>query len=88
MTTFLVLFLLVPLISFVLRIRRRKKLLSLGGAAQITANVAATATHADLVRKRLQTAGSGVKGTFFGRMWGEAVRVVGDTVKMAGSGLV
>lgn len=48
----------------------------------------ATATHADLVRKRLQTAGSGVQGTLFGRMWGEIVRVVGDTVKMAGSGLV
>lgn len=88
MTTFLVLFLLVPLISFVLRMRRRKRLLNLSGAAQITANMTATATHADLVRKRLQTAGSGVKGTLFGRVWGEVVRVVGDTVKMAGSGLV
>jgi hypothetical protein len=90
MTTFLVLFLLVPLISFLLRMRRRKKLLSLSGAAQMTATAtaAATATHADLVRKRLQTAGSGVKGTFFGRMWGDIVRVVRDTVKMAGSGLV
>jgi len=69
--------------------RRRKKLLNLSGAAQITATAtAATATHADLVRKRLQTAGSGVKGTLFGRVWGEVVRVVGDTVKMAGSGLV
>jgi hypothetical protein len=46
-----------------------------------------TATHADLVRKRLQTAG-GVQGTLFGRMWREIARVVGDTVKMAGSGLV
>ena len=88
MTTFLVLFLLVPLISFVLRMRRRKKLLDLSGAAQITANVAATASHADVVRRRLQTAGSGVKGTLFGRVLGEIVRVIGDTVKMAGSGLV
>jgi len=63
-------------------------MLSLSGAAQITANVTATATHADLVRKRLQTAGSGVKGTLFGRVWGEIIRAVGDTVKMAGSGLV
>ena len=54
----------------------------------MAANATATASHADLVRKRLQTAGSGVKGTLFGRMWGEVVRVVGDTVKMAGSGLV
>ena len=83
-TTFLVLFLLVPLISFLLRMRRKKRLLNLSGAAQMTA----TATHADLVRKRLQTAGSGVKGTLLGRAWGEVVRVVGDTVKMAGSGLV
>ena len=88
MTTFLVLFLLVPLISFVLRMRRRKKLFNLNGTAQIAANVTATATHADLVRKRLQTAGGGVKGTLLGRVWGEVVRVVGDTVKMAGSGLV
>ena len=25
----------------------------------------------------MQTAGGGVKGTLFGRMWGEVVRVVG-----------
>ena len=84
MTTFLVLFLLVPLISFLLRMRRRKRLLNLSGAAQMTA----AATHADIVRKRLQVAGSGVEGTLFGRVWGEIVRIVGDTVKMAGSGLV
>lgn len=48
----------------------------------------AAATHADIVRKRLQVAGSGVEGTLFGRVWGEIVRIVGDTVKMAGSGLV
>jgi hypothetical protein len=87
MTTFLVLFLLVPLISFLLRMRRRKRLLNLSGVAQVTATAAAT-THADVVRKRLQVGGSGVKGTLFGRMWGEIVRVIGDTVKMAGSGLV
>ena len=40
----------------------------------------ASATVADLVRKRLQTAGSEVKATLFGRAWGEIVRVVGDTV--------
>ena len=68
--------------------RRRKRLLNLSGVAQVTANTTAAATTADVVRKRLQVGGSGVKGTLFGRMWGEIVRVVGDTVKMAGSGLV
>ena len=58
----------------------------MNGAAQATASATAAATHADLVRRKLQT--TGVKGTLFGRAWGEIVRVVGDTVKMAGSGLV
>ena len=54
----------------------------------MTASATVAASYADLVRKRLQTAGSGSKGTLFGRAWGEIVHVVGDTVKMAGSGLV
>ena len=68
--------------------RRRKRLLNLSGAAQMTANMTVAASHADVVRKRLQVAGSGVEGTLFGRVWAEIVRVVTDTVKMAGSGLV
>ncbi|KAF8805431.1 hypothetical protein BYT27DRAFT_7169561 [Phlegmacium glaucopus] len=82
MTTFLVLFLLIPLLSFILRMRRRKRQLSLDGVA------ATAASHADLVRKRLQAAGGRVEGSLLARAWGEIVRVVGDTVKMAGSGLV
>lgn len=54
----------------------------------MTASANAAATHADLVRRRLQAAGSGVKVTLPARVWSEIVRVVGDTVKMAGSGLV
>ena len=58
------LFLLVPLISFLLRMRRKKRLLDLSRAAQMTASASVAASHADLVRKRLQTAGSGVKVPF------------------------
>lgn len=54
----------------------------------MTATVSTAASHADLVRKRLQVAGGGVEGSFVGRAWGEVVRVVLDTIKMAGSGLV
>ena len=68
--------------------RRRKRSLSFSGATQMTATVSTAASHADLVRKRLQVAGGGVEGSFVGRAWGEVVRVVLDTIKMAGSGLV
>jgi len=88
MTTFLVLFLIIPLISFILRMRRKKGQLSVNGTAQMTATASAAASHADLVRKRLQAAGGRVEGNLFARAWGDIVRVVGDTVKMAGSGLV
>jgi len=52
--------------------------------------VAATtsASNAELVRRRLQAAGGGVEAGFLGKAWTEIIRVVGDTVKMAGSGLV
>ncbi|KAF9563214.1 hypothetical protein CPC08DRAFT_706140 [Agrocybe pediades] len=91
-TTFLVLFVVVPLISFVLRMRRRKRLLQLGleggaTAASIAAAVSAN-SNADLVRRRLQAASGGMEGSLVQRAWGEIVRVVGDTVRMAGSGLV
>ena len=63
-------------------------MLDLSEAAQMSASATVAAFHADPVKKRLQTAGSGVKSTLFGRAWGEIVHVVGDTVKMAGNGLV
>lgn len=91
--TFLVLCVLVPLVSFVLRVRRRRRLIGLasaGGAAGMIGAVANGASvpagNAEMVRRRLQAAG--VEGGLIQRAWGEVVRVVGDTVKMAGSGLV
>jgi hypothetical protein len=90
-TTFLLLFVLVPLISFVLRMRRRRLLLTSSGVGAgltaATATAAASASTADLVRRRLGTAGGSETGVI-GRAWGEVLRVVGDTVRMAGSGLV
>ncbi|KAF5327048.1 hypothetical protein D9619_005005 [Psilocybe cf. subviscida] len=94
LTTFLLLFVLVPLVSFVLRIRRRRRLqqLAIGigaGAAAAPAASAAmvqAATNAERVRRRLQVAGA--ESGLVQRAWGEVVRVVGDTVRMAGSGLV
>ncbi|KDR76121.1 hypothetical protein GALMADRAFT_247333 [Galerina marginata CBS 339.88] len=90
-TTFLLLFVLVPLISFVLRMRRRRKLLATLGGGGAVAGVAAASsavTNAELVRRRLHAASGVVESGLVQRAWGEIVRVVGDTVKMAGSGLV
>lgn len=63
-------------------------MLNLSGAVQMTAGANAAAGHADLVRRRLKAAGGRVEGSLLGRAWADIVRVVGDTVKMAGSGLV
>lgn len=41
-------------------------------------------TNAELVRRRL----GGIETGLLGRFWGEAIRAVTDTVKMAGRGLV
>ncbi|KAI5836383.1 hypothetical protein K523DRAFT_289158 [Schizophyllum commune Tattone D] len=79
--TFAVLFVLVPLISFVLRRRRRARIAGAGSAA---AGTVAAARTADLVRRRLRDDGSGL----LARAWGGVARAVGDTVRMAGSGLV
>lgn len=43
-------------------------------------------TNVDLVRKRLQAAGS--SDSIVTKIWKDAVRVVSDTVSMAGKGLV
>jgi hypothetical protein len=71
--------------------RRRRLLLTSSGVGAgltaATATAAASASTADLVRRRLGTAG-GSEGGVIGRAWGEVLRVVGDTVRMAGSGLV
>lgn len=56
-------------------------------AASIAAAVSAS-SNADLVRRRLQAASGVAEGGLMQRAWGEIVRVVGDTVRMAASGLV
>ena len=68
-----------PLISFLLRIRHRRRRQLLGGKGQ--------ASNADLVRRRLQVGGTS-EGGIVVKVWGEVVRAIGDTVKMAASGLV
>jgi hypothetical protein len=52
------------------------------------AGAATSASNAELVRRRLQAAGGGVEVGFLNKAWAEVIRVVGDTVRMAGSGLV
>lgn len=58
-----------------------------GAAAGVTAATAVSSSNADLVRRRLHASGVG-EGGLVSKAWGEMVRVVGDTVRMAGSGLV
>lgn len=47
----------------------------------------ASSNTAELVRKRLQAV-NGRESGILGTIWAEVVRVVGDTIKMGGSGLV
>lgn len=70
------LFVVLPLVSLVLRVRRRRAH-ALGDGARTAADV----------RRRLEAAG-GARAGLAGRVWGEVVRAVGDTVRMSGRGLV
>src|SRR5882762_11614681 len=74
-TTFLLLFVLVPVISLIIKIRRQRRIVGTGaglGAAEV-------------VKRRLA---NGQVQTTIGRVWGEVVRAVTDTVRMGGGGLV
>jgi len=82
-TTFIILFVLVPILSFLVRIRRRRRL-AVAGISGVAAALPSAVSNAALVRKRLGSDDAGLVQ----RWIGEAVRVVTDTVKMAGSGLV
>jgi hypothetical protein len=78
LSTLFLLFVVFPLISLILRARhRRRKALTGGGSVG--------SSNAEVVRRRLQ---SGVEGGLLRHAWSEVARVVSDTVKMAGSGLV
>ena len=68
--------------------RRRKRLLGLGSMTMAAAGAGTSASNAELVRRRLQATGAGVEVGFLNKAWTEVIRVVGDTVRMAGSGLV
>lgn len=94
---FAALFVLVPLLSFFLRSRRRRaKLPSTGsvtpgriaspGAISGSVNPGQGRMSADEVRKRLR--GSEGGGNVLGMAWREVYRAVMDAVRMAGSGLV
>lgn len=67
-----VLFLLLPLLSYLLRARR--------GNGSVPGS-----TTTDQVKRRLVGNGS---DSFLRRVWGEIVRAIVDTVRMGGSGLV
>jgi hypothetical protein len=77
LTTLFLLFVVFPFVSFIIRARhrRRKALVNQGSGV---------ANNVEVVRRRLQGAEAGL----LRRAWGEVVRVVLDTAKMAGSGLV
>lgn len=73
--------------------RRRRQIAALGplasGSSALTVGGAAltAASNADLVRRRLHASVASESG-LVSRAWGGVVRAVGDTVRMAGSGLV
>ncbi|KAF9446835.1 hypothetical protein P691DRAFT_803381, partial [Macrolepiota fuliginosa MF-IS2] len=81
LTTMFVLFVVFPLVSFLIRKRRRAAGTANAGRAGARATTAIT--NAELVRRRL----GGVEVGILGRAWGGVIRAVTDTVKMAGSGL-
>jgi hypothetical protein len=81
---FTVLAVLVPIFSFVMQVRRRR--VQGSGAATLQAGNGQTAT-VDLVRQRLLNPGSGNNG-ILRAAWTEIIRVIGDTIRMGGSGLV
>ncbi|KAI0649444.1 hypothetical protein C8Q79DRAFT_903518 [Trametes meyenii] len=70
-----VLFVVLPLVSFALRLRRRR-----------VAQGAGSGPTVDAVRRRLR--GAEAQGGVAGRVWQEVARAVLDTVRMAGRGLV
>ncbi|KAJ3785184.1 hypothetical protein GGU10DRAFT_8179 [Lentinula aff. detonsa] len=86
----MVIFVVVPVFSFLVRmLRRRSRLPKLS----VTSGFGAGAASADLVRLRLQSANAnsfamGALGKILAKAWWEIIRVVLDTVKMGGSGLV
>ncbi|KAF8631371.1 hypothetical protein AX15_002427 [Amanita polypyramis BW_CC] len=101
LSTLLIIFVLFPVISFLLRFRhKRRKVLAGGSGGAALTNPASGGvatplrngrngiTNAELVRRRLQQIGTGGDASIMWKLLAEIMRVVMDTVKMAGSGLV
>jgi hypothetical protein len=95
LSTLFIIFVLFPVISFLLRLRHRRRKLLAGGGAVLSSNGdvmtplrnGSNGTNVDLVRKKLQQIGA-ADASLIWRLWKEIVKMVMDTVKMAGSGLV
>ncbi|KAI0777029.1 hypothetical protein BC629DRAFT_1594749 [Irpex lacteus] len=76
---YFVVFVVFPVISLAVRIRRRNfRLAQAGQGAQ---------GAADVVRRRLKGTTSGPGGSLLGSLWNEVARAVGDTIRMGGGGL-
>jgi len=89
---FALLFVVVPLISFVIRLRRKRaRLRGLGGAGSGTAsplNAIRPGAAGSVVDVRRRLGISEGRESIFGSVWREVTRAVSDTVRMAGGGLV
>lgn len=72
LTTLSIVFLLLPLLSYLIRLRRGR-----GSGAPVSTT--------DQVKRRLLDSRS---DSFLRRMWEEVVRAIVDTIRMGGSGLV
>lgn len=72
LTTLAVLFLLLPVVSYIIRLRRARA-------------VPASASTADQVKRRLVDARG---GSVLHKLWGEVGRAIWDTLRMGGGGLV
>ncbi|RPD68443.1 hypothetical protein L226DRAFT_563909 [Lentinus tigrinus ALCF2SS1-7] len=82
-----ILFVVVPVVSFVLRVRRRR-VTAAGAKGALSGNADAGAGAVDAVRRRLRGVSTEGQGSAVGRLWEEVARAVVDTVRMAGRGLV
>lgn len=82
-----VVFVVVPIFSLLMRMLRRR------ARIPISSGLSAGTASVDLVRHRLQTVSNRSSvvialGKILAKAWWEIIRVVIDTVKMGGSGLV
>ena len=82
LVAFVVLFVILPTLSLVLRFRRRRRLLTSGSRG---ANSGSGSRVVADVRRRL---GGVQKGSIWRSVWEETIRTISDTFMMGGRGLV